>query len=620
MVSSVGNSRRVGGGAGTLGQVATPIGNPWRALVDLIRPEWRRYGLLVAAVATTAMLPLVGPLLVGRVVDGVNQGAGTDTVIGYGLAFLAVTVAAQLISVATTWYGNTIAWRTANDLRVGLTRHVLGLDHEFHRSHTPGELIQRIDGDVTHVSDFLGRVLAIIGSALLTVSGVLVVLTVIDWRLGAVMVVYAAAGVTVLMVMRDEAVAETGETMSAQARLYGGIEERITASEDLRANGAGSHAIRRFVEDATVNVERRVDEEKAFMRLWWGLQGSVAGGAVLSLIVGSWLVSRGAITVGSAFVLFQYVQIVKRPMEDIVDRMDMVQKASAAMIRVSDLRAVEPSIAEPTDPLSPPPGPLTIRFDKVSFDYGDGQLVLHGIDLSLEAGRTVGLVGRTGGGKSTLSRLVLRLIDATDGTVSLGGVPITRIGRRELRYRVALIPQEVQLVHGTIRDNVTLFDDESGDGGTGSSGPTDREVEEAIRQVGLDALLDPEVNPDGIHAELAAGGAGLSAGEFQLLALARVWLRNPDVVVLDEATARIDPETETRLQRAVNRLLAGRTAIIIAHRLSTLREVDDIVVIHEGRVIEHGTRAELEADQTGRFRRLLDLALETVDATTEVVS
>ncbi|MDH3293456.1 MAG: ATP-binding cassette domain-containing protein, partial [Acidimicrobiia bacterium] len=182
------------------------------------------------------------------------------------------------------------------------------------------------------------------------------------------------------------------------------------------------------------------------------------------------------------------------------------------------------------------------------------------------------------------------------------------------------IPQEVQLVHGTIRDNVTLFDDESGDGGTGSSGPTDREVEEAIRQVGLDALLDPEVNPDGIHAELAAGGAGLSAGEFQLLALARVWLRNPDVVVLDEATARIDPETETRLQRAVNRLLAGRTAIIIAHRLSTLREVDDIVVIHEGRVIEHGTRAELEADQTGRFRRLLDLALETVDATTEVVS
>jgi ABC-type multidrug transport system fused ATPase/permease subunit len=591
--------------------MAQEAGNPWRALVELIRPEWRRYGLLMVAVTSTALLPLVGPLLVGRVVDAVGAGDGVGaaagTVVGYGVAFLLVTILAQFVSVATTWYGNTIAWRTANRLRVGLTRHVLGLDHEFHRSHTPGELIQRIDGDVTHVSDFLGRVVAVIGSAVLTVVGVLVVLTLIDWRLGLIMVVYAGVGTAALLVMRGEAVAETELSMNAQARLYGGIEERITASEDLRGNGAGTHAVRRFVEDATLNVERRVDEEKAFMRLWWGLQGSVAGGAVLALIAGGWLVSRGAITLGAAFVLFQYTQVLKRPMEDIVDRIEMVQKASAAMIRVADLLAVEGTITEPDHPLSPPPGPLSVTFENVSFDYGDGQPVLHDINLSLAAGSTVGVVGRTGGGKSTLSRLVLRLIDAAEGRVLLGGVPIERIGLSELRHRVALIPQEVQLVNGTLRDNVTLFDDAS------IGGPGDAEVEEAIRQVGLGSLIDPEVNPDGIHTRLAAGGAGLSAGESQLLALARVWLRNPDVVVLDEATARVDPETEARLHRAVHRLLAGRTAVIIAHRLSTLREVDDIVVVHEGRIIEHGPRAELEADQTGRFRRLLDLALETDD-------
>lgn len=584
--------------------------NHWRALVDLVRPESTRYAGLSVAVTVTALLPLIGPLLIGRIVDDVAGGAGSGTVIRYGLAYLAVTVVAQLISVGTTWYGNTIAWRTANDLRLSLTRHVLGLDHEFHRTHTPGELIQRIDGDVTSVSDFLGRVLANIAAAVLTVLGVLVVLSVIDWRLGLMMVIYSAAGGAMLALFRDGAIAETERTMSSSARLYGGIEERLTAAEDLRSNGAGAHAIRRFVDDATANLHHQVDEEHAFMRLWWGLQGSVAGGAVLALIIGGWLVSIDAITFGAAFVLFQYVQIIRRPMEDIVDRIEMVQKASAAMVRVAKLRAEQPSIVEPAEPVSPPPGPLSVGFEQVDFDYGDGQPVLTGIDLELAAGRTVGVVGRTGGGKSTLSRLVLRLVDATSGTVRLGGVPITDIPLAELRHRVALIPQEVQLLHGSIRDNVTLFDPE----------PTDEEVADAIRQVGLESLLEESDGATGngvggkskgLHAPLSGGGSGLSAGESQLLALARVWLRKPDLVVLDEATARIDPETEARLHLAVARLLEGRTAIIIAHRLSTLKEVDDIVVVHEGRILEHGRRTDLEADTDGRFRRLLDLALET---------
>ncbi len=591
--------------------VSTPTDNHWRALVDLVRPESTRYAGLSLAVTATALLPLVGPLLIGRIVDDVAGGAGPGTVVRYGLGYLAVTVLAQLISVGTTWYGNTIAWRTANNLRLSLTRHVLGLDHEFHRTHTPGELIQRIDGDVTSVSDFLGRVLANIAAAVLTVVGVLVVLSAIDWRLGLMMIGYTGLGAAAIVLLRDGAIAETERTMSSSARLYGGIEERLTAAEDLRSNGAGAHAIRRFVDDATANLHHHVAEEHAFMRLWWGLQGSVAGGAVLALIMSGWLVSIDAITFGSAFVLFQYVQIIRRPMEDIVDRIEMVQKASAAMVRVAKLRAEQPSIVDPAEPVSPPPGPLSVSFENVDFDYGDGQPVLTGIDLQLTAGRTVGVVGRTGGGKSTLSRLVLRLVDATSGTVRLGDVPITDIGLGELRHRVALIPQEVQLVHGTIRDNVTLFDPE----------PTDEEVADAIRQVGLESLLDSADGGDGdagdgnratgLHAPLTGGGSGLSAGESQLLALARVWLRNPDLVVLDEATARIDPDTEARLHVAVARLLEGRTAIIIAHRLSTLREVDDIVVVHEGRILEHGRRVDLEADTDGRFRRLLDLALES---------
>jgi ABC-type multidrug transport system fused ATPase/permease subunit len=165
----------------------------------------------------------------------------------------------------------------------------------------------------------------------------------------------------------------------------------------------------------------------------------------------------------------------------------------------------------------------------------------------------------------------------------------------ELRRRVAMIPQEVELFSGTVRDNVTLFD----------PSPTDADVERALEQAGLAALV-----AGGIHRELGAGGAGLSAGEAQLLALARVWLRDPDLVVLDEATARVDPETEARLEVAVSELMRGRTTLVIAHRLSTLRHVDEILVLHEGRVLEHGDRDALAADPASRFHRLLELALE----------
>ncbi len=231
----------------------------------------------------------------------------------------------------------------------------------------------------------------------------------------------------------------------------------------------------------------------------------------------------------------------------------------------------------------------------MTFDYGDDVPVLTDVDLHLAAGRSVGVVGRTGSGKTTFSRLVLRLVEPTTGVVRLGGVPIADIPLAEVRRRVALVPQEVELFNASVRDNVALFD----------PSVSDARVEDVLRRVGLDAVAAA-----GIDRPLGGGGIGLSAGESQLIALARVWLTDPDVVVLDEATARVDPETELRLDVAVRELMHGRTTIIIAHRLSTLREVDDIVVFDRGRVAEFGPRAELAGDPDTRFHHLLRAGLE----------
>lgn len=583
----------------------------WRALAALLRPDSRRWVGLGLSVALASGLSLAGPLVVRRIIDMAADGAAAEQLTSLALLYLALAIATQLITVVVSWFATVTAWHTTNQIRLQLAGHVLGLDHEFHRRHTPGELIQRVDGDVTSVSDFLGRVVPRVVGAAAMVVGMVAVLAVVDWRLAIGALAYVVLSAGLIVRGRHRAVGEASDEMGAYAQLYGGIEERLTAAEDLRANGAGSHAMWRFIEESAGAMHSSVRRESAFLRLWWAVQGSVAVGSSVSLVAGALLVSNGSISLGTAFLMFQYVLLLERPLEDVVQQLETVQKANGAMVRVIDLLAERPTIID-AGTTCPAAGPLAIDFDAVSFDYAsighsslhhspadtgtsDGDRVLHQISLSIGAGRSVGIVGRTGSGKTTLSRLVVRLVEATDGQVRLGGVAIADIPMVELRRRVALIPQEVELFSGTVRDNVTLFDPD----------PTDQQVAGALHRVGLSALVT-----GGIHRELGAGGAGLSAGEAQLLALARVWLREPDLVVLDEATARIDPATEVQLETAIAELMRGRTTIVIAHRLSTLRHVDEIVVLDHGIVVEHGTREALAADTSGRFHQLLALALE----------
>ncbi|HSL59899.1 MAG TPA: ABC transporter ATP-binding protein [Acidimicrobiales bacterium] len=570
---------------------AAPTGH-WRAIGALLRPHARRYALLAAVLGLGAALPLAGPLVLRAIVDGATGDADVADLVGLAGIYLLVAVAGQLVAVLVAWVATTTAWTTTNELRLRLTGQVLGLDHEFHRAHTAGELIQRIDGDVTSVSDFLSRVVVKVGSAALLVVGMVAVLVVIDWRIGAAMAAYVAVAVAVVAARRDRAVGEASEEMGALARLYGGIEERLTASEDLRANGAGPHALWRFVEESAACLRTAVTRERAYLHVWRAINLAVVSGGVLALGGGAALVGRGTITIGTAFLLFQYTQLLRRPLEEVMDQLQVVQKANGGMLRVLELLAERPSIVD-AGRTSPPPGPLGVDLVAVGFHYGDHEPVLRDVTLRLAPGRSLGVVGRTGSGKTTISRLVLRLVEATEGEVRLGGVPLADIPVDELRRRVALVPQEVQLFAGTVRDNVTVFDPRF----------TTDAVEAALGHVGLDHLVAA-----GVDRLLGPGGSGLSAGEGQLLALARVWLRDPDLVVLDEATARVDPATEERIESAIAELLRGRTVIAIAHRLSTLRHVDEIAVIDGGRVVEHGERLDLTADDSTRYAELLRLS------------
>jgi ATP-binding cassette subfamily B protein len=280
--------------------------------------------------------------------------------------------------------------------------------------------------------------------------------------------------------------------------------------------------------------------------------------------------------------------------------MNSFQQATGGIVRVRELLATDPQVLD-GEGAPIPAGPLSVELDRIWFAY-DAEPVVKDVSWRLDPGQVLGLLGRTGSGKTTISRLLFRLHDVTAGAVRLGGTDVRHARLSDLRSHVGLVTQDVQLFAGTLRDNVTLYDQTISDG-------TLRHV---FASLDLDRWLDEL--PEGLDTVLGATARGLSAGEAQLVALARAFLRNPGLVVLDEASSRLDPHTEERLDHAITRLLQGRTGIVIAHRLATVERADSIVILDAGQVAEHGRREDLASDPASRFSQLLRAGLDEVPA------
>ncbi len=310
------------------------------------------------------------------------------------------------------------------------------------------------------------------------------------------------------------------------------------------------------------------------------------------------LYGAGTISVGTALLLYQYMSLVEEPIDQLTQQLQDLQKAGASLMRVGEVLSLRSEL--PSGARVLPSGPLELRFDDVSFAYepgladetaNDTARVLSSLDFTVQAGRTVGLLGRTGSGKSSLTRLISRLCDPTFGVVRLGGVSTVDADLHSLCSRVAVVTQDVQLFKASVRDNLTFFGHDM----------TDVQVRAALAEVGLLEWADSL--PEGLDTPLPAGS--LSAGEAQLLAFARVMLRDPGLIILDEPSSRLDPASEARLSAAMTRLLSGRTAIVIAHRLGTVARADDILVLGDGKVLEFGPREVLAAAPGSRYAQLL---------------
>jgi ABC-type multidrug transport system fused ATPase/permease subunit len=573
-----------------------PLTEYWRLLVSYLRTQRLAVACLSVLLAGAIALQLASPLIVRSFIDAAQRGSPSRELVGTALLFLGVALVQQVAGVLSTWLSENVGWRATNGLRRDLLQHCLDLEAPFHNARTPGELIERVDGDVTALANFFSQfVIRIVGSALL-LAGVLVLLAREDWRVGAVMAVFAFGALAVLNALRRLAAPRWEAAFDTRADFGGFLEERLAAAEDVRSSGAVPSVLRQLHVYMRLLMLRYRAAMISGHHSWVAANVVNAAGLAAGLALGAYLYHRGEATIGTVYLIASYGALLGWPLEELTAQMQDFQQATAAIFRVRDLRRVEPTIRDGPG-ADFPAGPLSLEFRGVEFAYGDGPPVLHGVSFAVDAGETLGVLGRTGSGKTTLTRLLFRLYDAHAGSILLGGTDIRRARLAELRERVGLVTQEVQLFHGTVAQNLTLFD------------PTVPEARllEAIRELGLMPWF--ESLPEGLHTHLA-GSRGLSAGEAQLLALTRVFLKDPGLVVLDEPTSRVDPATERLLERAIDRLLAGRTAIVVAHRLRTVASVDSILIVEAGRCREHGPRAELAADPSSELSRLFRTGLE----------
>ncbi|ANV88962.1 ABC transporter ATP-binding protein [Picosynechococcus sp. PCC 7117] len=550
--------------------------------------------VLAIALLGSIGLQVVNPQIIRFFIDTAVDGGSQRLLLGAALTFIGFTVVQQLLAIASTYYSETIAWKVTNRLRLNLVEHCLKLDLDFHRRYSPGSLVEQVDGDVEQLSHFFSQfVLQVLGNGLLVVG----ILSVVWWEnalAGISLSLFSLGVLGILGFLQRVAIGPWGQYRQASAEFYGMVAEYLGGLADLQANGATDYVRQRFYR--FIRRWRRTYHRARWTStlLWGGTVGLFTGGNVLALGIGTYLWSQQAITIGTIYLLYYYASLLQEPIERIREELEQFQQAIASLQRIQTLLQ-QPQPKPPSTIIALSNAAPSVEFQGVWFRYSTGDYALRDLSFQLPPGQVLGLLGHTGSGKSTLMRLLLRLHTIERGQICLGEVDLNHLCAQQLTQQIGFVTQDVQLFQATVRQNLTFFNPHI----------DDQDIFTTLEELGLGPWFAKL--PQGLDTELGADSSTLSAGEAQLLALARVFLRDPRLVILDEVSSRLDPMTEKLLERAIRRLLKGRTGIIIAHRLETVAQVDKILILNQGQCLEYGDRQNLATNPDSHYARLLGL-------------
>jgi ATP-binding cassette, subfamily B, bacterial len=576
-----------------------PFSSSGSLLRTYLTPHWFSVSGLTLLFFGSLGFEILGPQLLGHFIDSIHS--SMSVLFPLVLLFIGLTIANQLMTTLAGYVSEDISWRATNALRLDLILHCLNLDMPFQQEHTPGELIERVDGDIALLSTFFSSFVFSVLARVLLLIGIVVLTCFADWRIGLLLLAFTALVMLLLQPLQGIAVPHFRAARQASAEFASFLEERFSSIEDTQSLGAQSYVMLRFNQLARrmLRTTRVSHVTGQFFSSAIEICMALTIAAVLTL--GAYFLRGGQMSLGTLYVMYYYTALLSQSLYAITYQVNQLQSATASIGRITELYHTPTALVDgPGVPL--PIGPLSIRFDDVSFGYTPEKKVLRDLSFELCAGKTLGLLGRTGSGKTTMTRLLYRAYDVQQGALQIGGVDVNQATLCELRSRIGVVTQDVQLFHASIRDNLTFFD----------PGVSDERLEQVISDLNLAQWYASL--PAGLDTILSGGGMTLSSGEAQLLAFARVFLQNPDIVILDEASSLLDPLTEKLIECAIARLLAGRTGMVIAHHLETVQHVDEILILEDGKICEYGDRSKLAEDPTSRFSHLLKTGLTEVVA------
>jgi len=523
----------------------------------------------------------------------------TNALIWTSILYIGMNLIFRVVYVVLNWVSQELAWSTTNDLRVDLTRHCINLDMTFHNQHKTGEMIERIDGDASNLSAFFGEFIIQFISNFLLLTGVLIAVFIEGWVFGLSFLGFILLSALALYLVRKITVPLWKKVRVSTTALYGNIEESLSGFEDIQGCGADSYIMKKYHDVAQTDFKNK---NKAMIVSRIFVITSILLGGVLNvglLALSFFLQNIIPVNAGLIYLLLAYAANILLPIQSILYQTGRLQNSLANIDRIKEWFDIESKIKD-NGKLVFPKENVQLVFDDLDFGYNEDELVLKNISFELEPGKKIGIVGRTGSGKTTLARLIFRLYDPQFGSIKINGQKNSQYPLKDLRKNIAYVTQDVELFNASIKDNITFFD----------SRYSDKEIIDVIRKLGLEDWFNKL--PNGLETEVYSEELGLSAGEEQLLALTRAFLKDPKIVILDEASSRLDPATEKITERALNNLLKNRSTIIIAHRLSTLENVDKILILENGEITEFGSRSKLVDDPESQFSQLLQYGIMEV--------
>jgi ATP-binding cassette subfamily B protein len=561
-----------------------------RRAARFLRPYKRDVRGAMALVIVSTFAILAGPFLLKVGIDrGIKRHDGhlLDLTVG---AYVVVAVIAYLASRTQVLLVSRAGENFLRDLRVRVFDHLLRLSMPFYDREKAGVVISRMTSDVDSLQELVQQGLLQLVQSLLLIALSIVVLLLVSWKLLLICLIPVPFVVLASIKFQRDSNAAYLTVRDRIGLTLSSLQEGISGVRVIQAYGRERVETERFAGRNRQLYEAHM--RSVWVQAWYlpVIEGSALACTALVIGIGGRMVVQGSVTVGTIAFFVLTLSNLFDPVQQLSQLFNTVQSSGAALHKLFELLDTPVDLMERPD-ARPLPDTGELRVEGLSFAYGDGDPVLRDVDLVLPFGEKLALVGPTGAGKSTLAKLMARLYDPTEGRVTFGGMDLRDAQVHSLRTRITVVPQEGYLFAGSIRDNVRI----------GRPDATDADVEAALRSLGL--LERFAAQPQGLDTEVHERGSSLSAGERQLVSLARAALADPSVLVLDEATSSLDPGTEVLVEKALERLVDGRTVIVIAHRLSTAERSDRVGVVADGRLAELGTHAELVA-QGGRYAAL----------------